>query len=74
MTELLTELERDLVARLGTWWVDFGRIVGADPLVRDADLDEAVRFVHGLQRMVLKQAAARAYPTEFRLLGERVDR
>jgi len=29
-----------------------------------------VHHIHILQRMVLKQAAARAYPGRYRLLGE----
>lgn len=69
--ELLTEAERLLVHELGAWWGSFIAVVGAD-VSRDGDLDEAIAHVHALQRMVLKQAAARAYPMEFRLLGGRV--
>ena len=36
---------------------------------RDGDLAEVAFHVHGLQRMILAQAAARAYPERYRLRG-----
>lgn len=66
--ELLTDVERDLVHRLGAWWNEFQTIVGPAE-TRAQDLNEAIAHVHALQRTVLKQTAARAYPEEFRLLG-----
>lgn len=36
---------------------------------RAGDLHEVVFHIHGIQRMVLSQAAARAYPDRYRLLG-----
>jgi len=47
----------------------FGRIVG-DGQTRMDDLSEAVHHIHALQHMIMSQAAARAYPSRFRLLGE----
>jgi hypothetical protein len=47
----------------------FSRIVG-EGRSRHADLTEAVFHIHGLQRMVMAQATARAFPDTYRLLGE----
>lgn len=44
------------------------RIVGHESS-RAGDLNEAVAHIHALQAMVLAQAAARAYPDRYRLLG-----
>jgi len=49
-----------------------GRIVG-DGRTRTADLTEAVHHIHALQHMIMSQAAARAYPDRFRLLGGTLD-
>ncbi len=37
---------------------------------REEDLAELTATIHIIQRTVMAQAAARAYPGEFRLLGE----
>jgi hypothetical protein len=34
------------------------------------DLREAVAHIHALQHAIMSQAAARAYPAKYRLLGE----
>ena len=65
---LLTETERAVVAELGQIWNRLCTIVG-DGRTRKADLDELIVHVHALQQAVLSQAAGRAYPQEFRLLG-----
>lgn len=46
------------------------RVIGND-ITREADLTEFSLHVHAIQNMILSQAAARAYPDKFRLLGER---
>lgn len=66
---LLTPLERKVVRDLGLIWNDLCNVVGPDR-TRDADLNELVVHVHALQQAVMSQAAARAYPGEFRALGE----
>lgn len=48
-----------------------GRIVGDGPM-RDYDMNELALHIHALQRDIMKQAAARAYPSKFRLLGQEV--
>ena len=45
-----------------------GTIIGSGPTRLD-DLREFVVHMHAIQNMILAQAAARAYPTRFRLMG-----
>ena len=49
------------------------RIIGNSPS-RQPDVDEFVFHIHAIQKMLMGQAAARAYPTPFRLLGGMVKR
>jgi hypothetical protein len=37
---------------------------------RHGDIQELVEHIHGIQNMILAQAAARAYPDRYRLLGK----
>ena len=67
--ELLTIDEHELVRDLGRCWNRLCRIIGAEG-TRAADLAEMCSHFHALQNAVLAQAAARAYPTVYRLLGE----
>lgn len=65
MSELLTDLEleaMDLSAKLANKVKEM--IGSASP-----DWSEAALHIHGIQNMILSQAAARAYPDRFRLLG-----
>lgn len=68
MSDALTPLELKVIEDLGNIWNDLCRVVGAD-VTRDADLNEAVHHIHALQKMIMGQAAARAYPSRLRLLG-----
>ena len=65
---LLTEAEIGLVGALGDLMGDLRAIMGDDV---PADVREACNHIHALQNMVLSQAARRAYPDEFRMLGKR---
>ena len=47
------------------------KVIGNGP-ARWGDYSELTSLIHGLQRMVMSQAAARSYPRELRLLGEGV--
>ena len=67
-TELMTEYEHHAMKLLAEVANAMGRIVGGGTS-RVGDLREAVGLIHGLQQMVLSQAAARAYPDRYRLLG-----
>jgi hypothetical protein len=55
----------DLTAELANL---FGRIIGDGP-TRDGDWSEVAVHIHTLQHLIMAQAAARAYPDRFRLLG-----
>jgi len=68
----LTDLERDVVRRLGEIVADLSIIVGGNRRTRDHDINELIVHVHALQHAVMAQAAARAHPREFRLLGEMI--
>lgn len=58
----------DLTAQLAN---ALAEIVGDGPS-RDGDLAELCGHLHGIQRAVMAQAAARRYPQRFRLLGSTV--
>lgn len=64
--ELLTKQEQALLDKLALWFMEFKTIFGNEV---EGDIVEAVHDIHSLQRMILKQAAARAYPEKYRLLG-----
>lgn len=66
---MLTHQEREVVRKLGDVWNDLCQVVGDGP-TRNHDLAEAVAHVHALQHFVMSNAAGRAHPGEFRLLGE----
>src|SRR5690349_5683826 len=71
--ELLTEAEKDLIAKLGSCFGDFTLVVG-EGRSRDADLNEIAADIHHLQQAVMSNAAARAYPTLYRPLGGEVQK
>lgn len=65
---LLTAAEHAAVAQAADLWGALQGIV-ADGPARAGDLQELIFHIHAIQRTVLKQAAARAYPELYRLLG-----
>lgn len=71
MAELLTDDEHRAVQLAGELWNLLCRIVDHGS-TRAADLREIVAHVHAIQHAVMSQAAARAYPDQYRLLGGRV--
>lgn len=64
---MLTDLEHQTLGLLGQVAGAFNEIMG---VTRQADSAEVVSHIHALQRMIASQAAARAYPERYRLLGE----
>lgn len=69
---LLTADEREAVRQAGQLYVLIaGRVVGHGR-TRNEDLTEIRAAIHVIQRAVESQATARAYPKEFRLLGEEI--
>jgi hypothetical protein len=66
----LTAAEQRVIAMMGEVWDLLVREVVTHGPTRDEDLRELIAPVHLIQRYVGSQAAARAYPTQFRALGE----
>lgn len=66
--DLFTFVERHALGALAEVVVSLTNIIGHGE-TRRADMTEAVHHVHALQNMILAQAAARAYPDRYRLLG-----
>ena len=66
---LLTEKERAAIQRAGELYQLLEEIVAVDRN-RWHDLAELAAHVHAIQHAVMAQAAARAYPDLYRLLGE----
>jgi len=64
----LTPIEREAIERAGQLWNVLCRVVGDGPS-RSGDLAELVPHIHAIQQAVMSQAAARAYPDTYRLLG-----
>lgn len=71
MTELLTDEEHEALRLSGELANLLHRIIGDGP-ASATDWNEAAIHVHSVQHMVMRQAAARAYPELYRLLGERL--
>jgi hypothetical protein len=66
---MLTNEEQGFLELTGKLANEFGLIVGQSPLSREQDMAEFVSHLHAIQNMILAQAAARAYPSKYRLLG-----
>jgi hypothetical protein len=70
--DLLTADEREALALSGQLAKLCRRIVGSGPQAAD-DWSELASRIHAVQHTIMAQAAARAYPFEFRLLGQVFD-
>jgi hypothetical protein len=68
MTAFLTEGERDAIQQSADLWNTLCQVVDDGP-TRNHDLAELAAHIHGIQHAVMSQAAARAYPDTYRLLG-----
>lgn len=64
----LTEAEQTVMDKTAEIANMISEIIAHGP-AREGDLAEMVFYVHGLQRMVMSQCAARVHPNRFRLLG-----
>lgn len=67
-SEPLTPEEHQALQLTADLWNLLNRIVGNDRS-RAGDLAEVASHIHNIQHAVLAQAAARAYPDRYRLLG-----
>lgn len=70
---LLTSEEQDALALTAELHKAMCGIAGDGPS-RDNDLWESVLHIHAIQNMILAQAAGRAYPDRYRLMGETLTR
>ena len=75
--EMLTDLEHRAMRLTGELADVLTRVVMGDgasviPDVARSDLQELKQHLHGIQNAVLAQAAARAYPDSYRLMGRRL--
>lgn len=70
--DLLTAREHNIIERAGALWDDLCGVVEDGP-TRGADLAELIVHVHAIQRAVMANAAARAYPMLYRRLGSRIE-
>lgn len=66
---LLTDAEHTAVSMLGEVYTLLCNDVVAHGPTREADCAELRHHIHGLQHAIMSQAAARAFPHQFRLLG-----
>lgn len=69
---MLTYEEKALIESLSYAYNYFSEIV-ADGPSRTDDMREVAFHIHALQNMVLAQAAAREYPSEYRLMGGKIE-
>jgi hypothetical protein len=67
---VLTDAERKAVRLAGELYSFIEREVCGHGPTREADLVEICTRIHDIQYRIEKQAAARLYPGEFRLMGE----
>ncbi len=68
-SELLTTAEHEALDLTGRLARAIGTVIGGGGAPAAADFREAVAHIHALQQMIMAQAAARAYPDRYRLLG-----
>lgn len=69
MQELLTEAEHKAMALTADLWNLIGTEIVARGQSQTGDLRELADAIHTIQARILAQAAARAYPDRYRLLG-----
>jgi hypothetical protein len=69
MSDLLTDAEHRVMGLTAEVWNTLVREVVGNGPARDGDLAELATDIHRIQERVLAQAAARAYPDRYRLLG-----
>jgi hypothetical protein len=66
--ELLTAEEHEAMDATASLYRKLAKIIGSGA-AEEGDLNEVAFHIHGLQHMILSQAAARAYPDRYRPLG-----
>ena len=67
--ELMNPEEHHAMVLTANLWNHLSQSVVGDGTGRDGDIRELMFHIHGIQRAIMAQAAARAYPEKYRLLG-----
>lgn len=67
--DLLSELDREALEQAVVLWSTLQKIVGRGT-PRNSDLREMMDHIHAIQNCIMSQAARRAFPDQFRMLGE----
>jgi hypothetical protein len=70
--DLLTEDEKKAISLAGELYTLIVRKVIGNGRARLADAAEIAIHIHDIQNAILAQAAARAFPETYRLLGETI--
>ena len=70
-TPILSDTEFEAMQKSGELAVLVREVIGNGPHNYN-DWLEATIHIHAIQNMILSQAAARAYPDQFRLLGQQL--
>ena len=68
MSDHLTTEEHAVIRQAGDLWGSICKAIPDGP-TRDADLAELIPHIHAIQHTFMANAAARAYPDTYRLLG-----
>jgi len=66
--QLLTPDEKDCIKLAGELWNLLCKVVQPGPTA-EGDTTELIHHIHAIQHTVMAQAAARAFPDRYRLLG-----
>lgn len=72
-TPMLTSKEHRIIEILAELANDFSDIMGNHQGACEVDMREVGMHIHALQEKVMAQAASRAYPNLYRLLGEVIE-
>ena len=65
----LTDAELNAISMTARLWDSLVQDIVANGPTREQDLAELASLIHGIQAKIMGQAAARAYPSLYRLLG-----
>lgn len=73
MSVLLTDTEHRAIEMAGDLYTHISTMVVGNGPTRQDDLAEICSSIHHIQHAVMAQAAARAHPDKYRLLGSTIE-
>lgn len=71
--EFLTESEHEAVNLASQLYGIINKEIIGNGASRQMDIQELTIHIHAIQNMVLAQAASRAYPKRYRLMGDELE-